>query len=214
MARPDTNHEERKGQIVRAALHTFARHGYEGTTNKLIAEEVKQQTGGSFSPALIYHYFESKEELFRGVVEQFPPPHILSQTIKENMYEPPESFFRKVALTYLTLFEDREVASLVKMVITEGGKHPELTSTLAGEIIPQVVVPAIQYVSGQMEVGTLRRTNPLNLLFQFFGALIPRIILASFIDISAMAPVPIPSKEDFIEELVKGYLHGNLLKTE
>ncbi len=214
MARPDTNHEERKGQIVRAALHTFSRHGYDGTSNKLIAEEVKQQTGGNFSPALIYHYFESKEELFRGVVEQFPPPHILSQTIKENMHQPPEIFFGKVAHTYLTLFEDREMANLLKMIISEVGKHPELTNTLAGEIIPQVIVPAIEYVSGQMGLGVLRRTSPINLLFQFFGALIPRILLVSITNISAMAPLPIPSKEEFIEELIKGYLQGNLLKAE
>ena len=58
MARPPTHHESRKAAIVEAALDCFARHGYDGATNKLIAE-----AAGMKSAALIYHYFPSKEIL-------------------------------------------------------------------------------------------------------------------------------------------------------
>ena len=38
MARPATHHESRKAAIIEAALDCFATHGYDGATNKLIAE--------------------------------------------------------------------------------------------------------------------------------------------------------------------------------
>ena len=44
-------------------MHLFANQGYEGTTNRAIAE------GAGLSGAAIYHYFDSKAELYAAVYE-------------------------------------------------------------------------------------------------------------------------------------------------
>ncbi|ANE48358.1 hypothetical protein SY83_21070 [Paenibacillus swuensis] len=49
--------EERKDQILRAALQVFAEYGIEGTKMSMIAK------AAGLSHGLIYHYFESKEEV-------------------------------------------------------------------------------------------------------------------------------------------------------
>ncbi len=49
---------ERKQQIIRAAVKRFARHGLGKTTLEEIARDIR------IGKATIYHYFESKDELF------------------------------------------------------------------------------------------------------------------------------------------------------
>ncbi len=51
----------RRAQIVDAALHVMAEHGFRGASIKRIA-----QHAGLKSPALIYWYFKDKEALFEA----------------------------------------------------------------------------------------------------------------------------------------------------
>src|ERR687888_626604 len=52
----------RRGQILDAALHVMAEHGFRGASIKRIA-----QRAGLKSPALIYWYFRDKQALFEAV---------------------------------------------------------------------------------------------------------------------------------------------------
>jgi AcrR family transcriptional regulator len=47
--------------IMDAATELFAKHGFHATTNKMIAR------AAGVAPGLLYHYFESKEDLFAAV---------------------------------------------------------------------------------------------------------------------------------------------------
>ncbi|MED1792187.1 TetR/AcrR family transcriptional regulator [Brevibacillus nitrificans] len=55
--------DERREQIMRAALKVFARRGIIGTKMSMIAAEA------GISHGLLYHYFSSKEELFTTLIE-------------------------------------------------------------------------------------------------------------------------------------------------
>ncbi len=52
-----------RSQIIAAAKACFADHGYNNTTNKMIA------AAAGVVPGLIYYYFDSKEQLFISVFE-------------------------------------------------------------------------------------------------------------------------------------------------
>jgi len=56
--------EERRKQILEAALEVFARKGFVGTK----ASDISKRAG--LSHGLTYHYFESKDEIFSELVEQ------------------------------------------------------------------------------------------------------------------------------------------------
>jgi AcrR family transcriptional regulator len=66
MPRPSTANQriraERQRQILRAAAHVFARKGLEATTISDIAAAARVSHG------LAYHYFASKEEIFRQLI--------------------------------------------------------------------------------------------------------------------------------------------------
>src|SRR2546426_8948696 len=66
--RNEQDYEERRQQIIDGALQVFASRGFEQATNKEIAA-----AAGIGSPALIYHYFKDKSDLFRQVLEQRVP---------------------------------------------------------------------------------------------------------------------------------------------
>ncbi|GAB4209898.1 MAG: TetR family transcriptional regulator [Roseiflexaceae bacterium] len=53
-----------RARILDAALTLFGRHGYEGTTVKLIAQEAGVAQG------LLYNYFQSKEHLLAEIFQQ------------------------------------------------------------------------------------------------------------------------------------------------
>jgi AcrR family transcriptional regulator len=52
--------EERKSQIITAALHCFARDGYDATSMDAIAAEA------GLSKALLYYYYKSKDDVFES----------------------------------------------------------------------------------------------------------------------------------------------------
>jgi AcrR family transcriptional regulator len=70
--------DERREQIISAALKVFARRGIIGTKMSMIAAEAK------ISHGLLYHYFTSKEELFTTLVER---AMIASDEAMQSVYE-------------------------------------------------------------------------------------------------------------------------------
>ena len=59
---------ERRGQILEAGLRIFAERGYHRATIKEFAREARIK-----SSALIYWYFEDKEDLFQAILKEFSP---------------------------------------------------------------------------------------------------------------------------------------------
>ena len=83
--------DERREQIISAALKVFARRGIIGTKMSMIAAEAE------ISHGLLYHYFASKEELFTTLVER---AMIESDEAIQSVYELPGSPIDKIrALT-------------------------------------------------------------------------------------------------------------------
>jgi AcrR family transcriptional regulator len=56
--------EERKKQIIRAAMDVFARYGFRGTTIRKLARRA------GVCEAMIYHHFPSKEALYDAMLQQ------------------------------------------------------------------------------------------------------------------------------------------------
>jgi len=59
--------EERRSQILEAALRCFAHQGYHQTTMDDIVEE------SGLSKGTLYWYYESKKEIFLSVTENWSP---------------------------------------------------------------------------------------------------------------------------------------------
>nr|WP_267594060.1 TetR family transcriptional regulator [Carbonactinospora thermoautotrophica] len=89
--------EDTRGQILAAALSEFAAHGYEKTSIRGIARLA------GVDPALVYHYFGSKERVFVEAL-QFPfnPAEIVPKLVAGGV----EGLGERVARLFFSVWED------------------------------------------------------------------------------------------------------------
>lgn len=113
--------EDRPQEITEAALHAFAEKGYAATR----VEEVAQRAG--VSKGLLYLYFKTKEELFKAVVRSFVVPKIdeLTAVVDSNKLSS-EEFLRGPFLNFVKTLPGSPVSVLVRLMIAEGPRHPDL----------------------------------------------------------------------------------------
>lgn len=72
---------ETREQILAAARTLFARHGYEGTTIRAIAAEAE------VNPALIHHFFGSKDRVFTDSLSLPVNPYAIADTVADGPRE-------------------------------------------------------------------------------------------------------------------------------
>lgn len=61
---PASSSAETRGRIIDIARRSFADHGYEATTNRIVANEA------GITTAAIYHYFDSKLAIYEAVLDE------------------------------------------------------------------------------------------------------------------------------------------------
>lgn len=146
--------EDRREQILDAALHVFARKGFSRATNKDIAHEA------GITPGLIYHYFESKEALLQAIIEARSPLALIRSLPPEVFSLPPEQFLRFMLPRVLVIVEGEHFISLIRMLLPEMLHNPNI-SPFGFNVLQQVTAMLERYFAQQMERGELRQTDTL-----------------------------------------------------
>lgn len=115
--------EDRPAEITQAALAAFAENGYAATR----VDEVAKRAG--VSKGLLYLYFKTKEDLFKAVIRSFLSPRIdaLIDNIEQSELSA-EEFMRGPFLTFATSLPKSPAKILVRLMIAEGPKHPDLVA--------------------------------------------------------------------------------------
>jgi AcrR family transcriptional regulator len=146
--------DARPGEIVAAALASFAERGYAAT--KL--EDVAAAAG--ISKGTIYLYFPTKEDLFRAVVRQAVLPNL--EAVAALVQDPGQSsadMLRAIAERFLSLL-DTDLTAIPKLVLAESGNFPALAQFYAEE----VVIKGMALIRGILARGIERgEFRPINL---------------------------------------------------
>jgi AcrR family transcriptional regulator len=205
MGRPATQHEARKAAIVAAALTCFAEHGYEGTSNKLIA-----QTAGLNSAALIYHYFPSKEDLFKACLYSFTILDNMKEVLEHGNDKSPEEYLTYVGNTYMQILRDPRLSKLIPIILGTIQSHPELVPLLVERIESVIWVPISNYLQKKMDAGLILPMSQASILQLFLGPLVIRMISGIFMEETIVSDTD--NDEVFIRNLVKTFLNGVMIK--
>ena len=152
MARTPKVVEDRRDQIIDAAMRIFAQKGFIKATNKDIAREA------AITPGLIYYYFESKEALLKAIIETRSPAQLMTTLPPQAFELPPESFLRLMILRALSIVESENFINLIRMLIPEIIHNPEMAPNTVS-IFPRVLGFLGKYFEAQMEKGALRQTD-------------------------------------------------------
>ena len=210
MARPATNHAYKKAQIAEIALKVFSRHGFAGTTYKLIAQESKKLEGESISPSLIYHYFpEGKEQLFAESVSQLPSFKNFNHVLIARANEPPEIFLRLVTQSYHDFLKTPELLPTLRLILTEGINPDKLLGSVINEFVPQLLLPMKAYFDKLEASGQCRPMLFDQFMMQLLGPILLRRVALSALPLDKL-PVRPSTDEAFLDSLVQTFLYGTI----
>lgn len=132
----------RHEQILSAAFEVFAARGFEAAR----IDEVAAQAG--VAKGTVYLYFKNKEQLFRAVVRSLIPKR-LDLLVKTLPGRPPELLRGLAEQMYTNIVRNRKVRAIVRMLISESGRFPQLAEIYHREII----APGMKALRGVLADG-------------------------------------------------------------
>lgn len=152
--------QERMPLILEAALAEFARHGYGGASMASVA------TRAGVTKSLIYHYFPSKADLFRETARSFiQPAHSLAERAMTDGAASALDLARSLfEVGYAQIGKPGPQHELMKLIITEADRFPELAQLYRDEILAPATAFLQRVIQSGVESGEFRQ-EVLNLHF-------------------------------------------------
>src|SRR5580704_4267029 len=149
---------ERPGEILEAAFAEFSRNGYASTTLDQIAE------GAGVTKGTIYVYFENKEHLFISMVREITKAGFDTvQGLYETHAGSTADLLRaQFSFMYQHIVEDRRRREVVRMLIAEAPRFPELADRYHQEILRPCLDMLKKAIQRGVERGELRDSAILN----------------------------------------------------
>lgn len=197
---PDQQEQQRRNEIMQVALRVFSQKGYSAATMDDIAD------AAGLSKAGVYFYYPSKEALFAAALENPAGFAILDPILADAFSDPHsglEEGLTRLAAGYLSLFENEEFTCLLRIILSEGVRNPEVASAFKEKIVKRGAENVAQFLA--------RFSNlPPDLLIpkvqMFFGMLFTwgltnRLLIAPF------APAAMPLQTT-AREYVRQFLYG------
>jgi AcrR family transcriptional regulator len=145
---------ERPQEILDAAFVEFSRHGYAVTTLDQIAERAGVTKG------TIYVYFENKEHLFISMVRALKKATL--DTVRD-MFERHEGstadlLRAQFSFIYQHIVEDKRRREVVRMLIAEAARFPELADRYHEEILSPCLDMLKQAIQRGIDRGEIRKS--------------------------------------------------------
>ncbi len=126
---PDT-----RAAIVEAARPLFAELGLSGTSMRKVAADA------GVDPALVHHYFDSKEDLFLAALAVPFDPRVLLTAVADGG---PDGAGERLLTTFFSIWDD-ETARLPLLAIARGVLEPNGQNLLKDGFLGVVVIPMVR----------------------------------------------------------------------
>jgi AcrR family transcriptional regulator len=149
---------ERPQEIVEAAFIEFSRNGYATTTLDQIAERAGVTKG------TIYVYFENKEQLFLSMVREFTKPttETMQGLFETHEHSTADLLRAQFSFIYEHIVEDRRRREVVRMLIAEAPRFPNLADRYHEEILRPCLEMLRQAIQRGIDRGEIRQSSVIN----------------------------------------------------
>ena len=192
--------EDTRSRILKAALHLFARQGYDGTTTRDLAAEAKVAEG------TLFRHFTNKKAILievatKGWVEILTD--LLTELSEMGSYKAVAQVMRR------RMFRMRENSDIMRVCFMEAQFHPELQEKIQSEVIEKMTDVAEAFFQTAMDRGIYRRTNPKIVAQVFLGM----FAIAGFSENTIINPDASPqAMQEMAEGIADIFLNGVLVK--
>ena len=194
---------DRPGEILGAAMAVFAEKGFAAAR----LDEIAARAG--VSKGALYLYFETKEELFRAVVEQALAPNIL--TVRAMIAAHPGPFpdlLRLFAAQLTQIVETLPIGGVVKMVIGEARNFPGIARVYHDALVSQALGALSDAVAAAQARGEVRLGDPRIYALQIVAPMLAGVIWReTFVPVDA-EPFDLPA---VIAQHAETLLHGMMV---
>jgi AcrR family transcriptional regulator len=145
---------ERPKEILEAAFVEFSRNGYAMTTLDHIAERAGVTKG------TIYVYFANKEHLFISMVREVTKATLdtMHEMFEAHEGSTAELLRAQFSFIYQHIVEDRRRREVVRMLIAEASRFPELADRYYDEILRPCLELLKQAIQRGMDRGEIRKS--------------------------------------------------------
>ena len=156
---------ERPQEILEAAFVEFSRNGYAMTTLDQIAERAGVTKG------TIYVYFENKEHLFISMVREVTKAALdtVHEMLETHEGSTADLLRAQFSFIYQHIVEDRRRREVLRMLIAEAPRFPELADRYHQEILRPCLDMLRQAIQRGMDRGEIRHSAIVDL---------PQVIIA------------------------------------
>ena len=156
---------ERPQEILEAAFVEFSRNGYATTTLDRVAERAGVTKG------TIYVYFENKEHLFISMVREVTKAALdtVHEMLETHEGTTADLLRAQFSFIYQHIVEDRRRREVLRMLIAEAPRFPELADRYHQEILRPCLDMLRQAIQRGMDRGEFRKSAIVDL---------PQIVIA------------------------------------
>lgn len=136
---------EKAKVILDGAKQEFLKHGYAAASMDRIA------IAAGVSKPTIYNHFENKEGLFAAIVDRIAKERcaaVLNNQDPQSFEGEIEQVLRKISIQFLeTTRNDTEFLALIRLIIGESGRFPELAKSLILSLDRPVIEILSEYLA-------------------------------------------------------------------
>ena len=198
-ARPAAVHSGRRpgesgarDAILEAARALFAEHGFERATIRAMAARA------GVDPALVHHYFGSKEQLFEAALTlPIAPAIVLPQLLRED----PEHVGERIVRIFLSTWEDPANRSVLMTMLRSAAANEQATALVRRRLMAEVFGP----------LATLLQVPDADLRVSLVGSQFIGLALMRYV--ARIEPIASASVDDLVRSVgptVQRYLAGDL----
>jgi AcrR family transcriptional regulator len=164
-------------RIVSAASELFARHGFDGTTTRMIAERAQM------NEALIFRYFPNKRELYAAIIERKMAADPVLADLEGNSSLSIEALLEIIAQRILrTIKEDPQ---FLRLLYYSGLENHSLSAMFFDNYSQRCSRFLASRLEAAMDTGALRRMDPYLCARAFIGMVAHHALAAEIFGLDA-----------------------------
>lgn len=189
--------EERKEQIIKAAMKVFSEKGFQGTKTKEIAQ------AAGISEAMIFKFFKNKEDLYKAIITSTVKDHSGEISLLQSKVSNLPTVLKDIFLHVIELNE-KDPTFLRLMLYSSLEEHEFAHNFLETHLLGEMEAFTKAIEKG-IKTGEYREVNP-RLVAQIFHYLIGGYCIERFVlGINKNEPV---DKNEVAETMVDIFLNG------
>lgn len=182
-------------EILDAARTLFAERGFAGTSIRGVA------AAAGVDPALVHHYFGTKEGLFRAVLDVPIDPEALVASMTEGRSA---EIPRRLVETFLGVWESPETGPAMISFLRRAMADQESATLLRDFVGTTVLRTAAEQLLDHVDSAAARSRIAL-VVSQMLGLVLLRHVLC----VEPLASMPLPRIADAVTPTIERYLHGD-----